>query len=73
MWEALPTAGRAWKPSDAELGGRLDITYVAWFLMAPCHLGTFSVPWGPTEWVPCPLCGEDFSRVHIVWECGGAI
>ena len=41
------------------------------FLTAHCHLGSFSVPWDPTEWTPCPLCGEDFTREHLVWECRG--
>ena len=71
--EALPTVGRAWKPSDAELGGRLDITFAARFLTGHCHLGRFGVPWDPTEWAACPLCGEDFSRAHLVWECRGCI
>ena len=71
--EALPTVGRAWRPANTELGGRLDITSVACFLMVHCDLGTFSVPWDPTECAPCPLCREDFSRAHIVWECRGVI
>ena len=69
--EALPTVGCAWRPEDAELGGRLYITYAARFLTAHCHLGSFSVPWDPAEWAPCPLCGEDFTREHLVWECRG--
>ena len=69
--EALPTVGCAWRPEDAALGGRLDTTYAARFLTAHCHLGTFSVPWGPDEWALCPLCREDFTREHLVWECRG--
>ena len=69
--EALPTVGCVWRPEDAELGGRLDITYAARFLTGHCHLGSFSVPWDPTEWAPCPLCGEDFTREHLVWYCRG--
>ena len=71
--EALPRVGCAWRPADAELGGRLDTTYAARFLTGHCHLGTFSVPWDPSEWALCPLCGEDFSREHIVWECRGLL
>jgi hypothetical protein len=70
--EAFPTVGRAWRPADADVGGRLDVTYAARFLTAHCHLGSFGVPWDPTELASCPLCGEDFSRAHLVWECSGA-
>ena len=52
-----------------EIGGRLDVTYAARFLTAHCHLGRFGVPWDGAVWVACPLCGDDFSREHIVWEC----
>ena len=31
------------------------------------------MPWDPMEWAACPLCGEDFSRAHLVWECRGCI
>ena len=40
-------------------------------LTAHCHLDSFRVPWDPAEWAPCPLCGEDFTREHLVWECRG--
>ena len=69
--EALPTVGDAWRPEDAERGGRLDITYAARFLTGHCHLGPFSVPRDPDAWEPCPVCGDDFSREHLVWECRG--
>ena len=69
--EALPTVGDAWRPEDAERGGRLDITYAARFLTGHCHLGAFSVPRDPDAWEPCPVCGDDFSREHLVWDCRG--
>ena len=71
--EALLRVGCAWRLSDAKLGGRLDTTCAARFLTGHCYLGTFSVPWDPSEWALCPLCGEDFSREHIVWECRGLL
>ena len=72
LCEALPTVSGTWRPEDADFGGRLDVTYAARFLTSHCHLGAFAVPWDQTEWAPCPLCGDDFSRTHLVWECGGA-
>ena len=69
--EALPIVGDAWRPEDADRGGRLDITFAARFLTAHCHLGTFSVPHAPDDWAPCPVCGDDFSREHLVWDCRG--
>ena len=73
LWEALPTISKVWRTSDTELGGRLDITFATRFLTRHCHLGRFNVPWDPPEWAPCLLCGEDFSRAHLVWECTGCI
>ena len=69
--EALPIVRDAWRPEDADRGGRLDITFAARFLTAHCHLGTFSVPHAPDDWAPCPVCGDDFSREHLVWDCRG--
>ena len=69
LHEALPIVGCVWRPADVEIGGRLDVTYAARFLTAHCHLGSFAVPWHSTELAHCPLCGEVFSRVHLVWEC----
>ena len=69
--EALPTVRDAWRPEDAERGGRLDITHAARFLTGHYHLGRFRAPRDPDAWVPCPVCGDDFSREHLIWECRG--
>ena len=69
--EALPTVGDAWRPEDAERGGRLDITHAARFLTGHYHLGSFSASRDPDDWAPCPVCGEAYSREHLVWECRG--
>ena len=71
LCEALPTIRDEWRPEDAEYGERLDITCAACFLMAHCHLETFSVPRDLDAWEPCPVCGDDFSREHLVWDCRG--
>ena len=67
--EAFPVVGHEWRPVDAGVGDRLDLTVAARFLVGHCHLGSFRVPWDEDEWEPCPLCGEDFTRAHLVWEC----
>ena len=45
------------------------MTLEAGFLTGHCHLGVFSIPWDPLERISCPLCGGEFSREHLLWNC----
>ena len=69
LYEVLPRVGREWQPLDIDRVPRRGVTLVARFLTGHCHLGGFSLPWDPLESVPCPLCGGEFSREHLLWEC----
>ena len=69
LYEVLPRVGREWQPVDIDWVPSRGVTLVARFLTGHCHLGGFSLPWDPLESVPCPLCGGEFSREHLLWEC----
>ena len=69
LYEVLPRAGREWQPLGIDRVPRRGVTLVARFLTGHCHLGGFSLPWDPLESVPCPLCGGEFSREHLLWKC----
>ena len=69
LYEVFPRVGREWQPLDIDWVPRRGVTLVARFLTGHCHLGGFSLPWDSLESVPCPLCGGEFSREHLLWEC----
>ena len=69
LYEVLPRVGREWQPLHIDRVPRRGVTLVARFLTGHCHLGGFSLPWDPLESVHCPLCGGEFSREHLLWEC----
>ena len=64
--KAILVVGHEWRPEDAGLGDCLDLTMAICFLVGHCHLGSFRVQWDQDEWEPCPLCGEAFTRAHLV-------
>jgi hypothetical protein len=61
--------GGGWHPDDADVARRQDLTIVARFLTGHYHLG----PWAPTrdpdEFELCPLCGDIYSREHLIFDC----
>ena len=61
--------GVAWLPDDADVVRRADLTLVAHFMTGHYHFGDWSPAWDPEEYEICPLCGGEYSRAHIVWEC----
>ena len=65
----IPRVGMEWQPWDIDQVPRRGVTLVARFLTGHCHLGVFSIPWDPLERISCPLCGGDFSREHLLWNC----
>ena len=70
LFSVFPHAGGGgWYPEDADVARRQDITIVARFLTGHYHLG----PWAPTrdpdEYELCPLCGETYSREHLIFDC----
>ena len=69
LYEVIPRVGREWQPWDIDQVPRRGVTLVARFFIGHCHLGVFSIPWDPLERISCPLCGGDFSREHLLWNC----
>ena len=44
------------------------------FFTGHYHLGTFQTPWHEgADWVQCPFCDEELTRVHLVWGCCGVV
>ena len=58
-----------WRPEDAAVATRADITMVARFLTGHFHLGDWSPAWDSDVIQECPFCGEEYSRDHLVHEC----
>ena len=67
--DVLGFVAEGWIPEDADAVTRADITLVACFLTGHFHLDDWSPPWDPDLHTECPLCGEDYSRSHLVWHC----
>ena len=69
LFTVLHRVGGGWHPDDADVARRQDLTLVARFMTGHYHLG----PWAPTrdpdELELCPLCGEIYSREHLILEC----
>ena len=67
--DVLGFIAEGWMPTDVDVAIRADITLVARFLTGHFHLDDWSPPWDLDLHTECPLCGEDFSRSHLVWYC----
>ena len=48
---------------------RRDLTIVAHFLTGHYHLGDWTPTRDPDEYELCPLCGDLYSREHLIFEC----
>ena len=69
LHEVIPRVGMEWQPWDIDQVPRRGVTLVARFLTGHSHIGGFSKPCYPWERISCPLCGGDFSREHLLWNC----
>ena len=45
-----------------------EMVLVARFITEHCHLGNFCLP-REDHSEDCPLCGEPYSRIHLLSEC----
>ena len=62
--------GQEWHPVDAEVARQEDLTWVARFLIGHYHFGSWAPQRVLDSYQPCPLCSEEFTRGHLVMECG---
>ena len=67
--DVLGFVAGGWRPEDAAVATRADITMVARFLTGHFHLGDWSPAWDSDVIQECPFCGEEYSRDHLVHEC----
>ena len=65
--EVLPRAGTEWTPEDRH--HRAGKTLLARMMTGHCHLGGTRIQTHEERPVECPLCGDFFTRDHIVFEC----
>ena len=42
---------------------------VVHLLTGHCYLGRFPIPWDRLDSVSCPLCGGEFPREYLLWDC----
>ena len=69
LYDVVDRVGGGWSSDDAEVALRADVTMVACFVTGHFHFGDWSPSRDPDAWDECPLCGGDFSRSHILWDC----
>ena len=70
LFSVFPHAGGGgWYPEDADVARRQDISIVACFLTGNYHLGPWAPARDPDEFEFCPLCGEAYSREHLIFDC----
>lgn len=65
--EVLPSAGTEWTPEGRT--HRAGTTLLARMMTGHCHLGGVRIQAHEERPVECPLCGDFFTRDHIVFEC----
>ena len=70
LFSVFPIAGGGgWHPDDADVARRQDLTMVARFLTGHYHLGLWAPIRDPDELELCPLCGDIYSREHLIFDC----
>ena len=70
LYSVFPHAGGGgWHPDDADVARQQDLTMVARFLTGHYHLGPWAPIRDPNEFELCPLCGDIYSREHLIFEC----
>ena len=70
LYSVFPRASEGgWLPDDADVARRRDLTIVARFLTGHYHLGDWTPTRDPDEYELCPLCGDLYSREHLIFEC----
>ena len=65
--EVLPRAGTEWMLEGHT--HRAGATLLARVMTGHCHLGGVRIQAHEERPVECPLCGDFFTRDHIVFEC----
>lgn len=61
-------AGYSWLPENVPDCQRLEITWIAYFMIEYCHLGNSYIP-REDHIVDCPLCGEFSTWDPFTSEC----
>ena len=65
--EVLPRAGTEWTPAGHT--HRAGKTLLARMMTGHCHLGGVRIQTHDERPMECPLCGDFFTRDHVVFEC----
>ena len=68
LHDLFENVGEAWMHEDIARCCRPEMVQVARFMMGQCHLGNFCLQREDLS-EDYPLCGEPYSRVHILINC----
>ena len=63
----LPCAGTEWTLEGHE--HQAGTTLLARMMTGHCHIGGVQIQTHEERPVACPLCGDFFTRDHVVFEC----
>lgn len=51
---------------------KIDLLWMARFLIGHCHVGAFALPWDTDRGVKCTWFGDAFIGYHLLWDCRGS-